>query len=80
MKDKIPPSVGCFRENYLYGCNEEGLVMVKFVLFVIYPTDDGDNILSVEENSARVQLWRFNAPCWGPISKICFAHLGDIPS
>ena len=38
-----------------------------------------DNIASVEENSARVQLWRFNAPCWGPISKICFAHLGDIP-
>ena len=46
----IPPSVGCFRENCLYGCEEEGLDMVKFVLFVIYPTDDGDNIASVEEN------------------------------
>ena len=69
----------CSGENCLYGCEEEGLDMVKFVLFGIYPTDDGDNIASVEENSARVQLWRFNAPRWGPISKICFAHLGDIP-
>ena len=63
----ILESVGCFGENYLYGCEEEGLIVKTSPWWVIYPTDDGDNIPSVGENSARVQLWRFNAPCWGPI-------------
>ena len=50
MEYFFPPSVGCFRENYLYGSYEEGLNVKTSPWWVIYPTDDGDNIASVEEN------------------------------
>ena len=41
-----------------------------------YVPDAGhrDNIHSVQENSARGQLWRFLQGCWGMKSKICLYH------
>ena len=70
----IPENLDYFSQIWLYGFEEEGFDMVKFVLFGIYPTDGGDNIRSVQENSARGQLRQFFQQWWDTISKICLYH------
>ena len=50
MEAVMGQSVGCFGEKWLYGCDEEGLNVEELTCWVIYPTDDGDNIPSVGEN------------------------------